>query len=146
MTRFHSPRLVSTHPVTYSDNERTIRYRPCRIWHLDLSTCLAIVTETREPSMSIETAAHQIRTQLEAHCWLIYETPIVRIVEHWPTGTGAAIDEDHYAEQYQRTSRMYWRPITDFELDYLTQGLHSIGIPDATPIAPTPPAERTAHH
>lgn len=144
MIRRRIPPLVSTHPVTYRDKTRTIRYRPCRIWQLDPSTCLAIVTETREPSMSIETAAAQIRAQLEPHCQFFYEASIVRIVEHWPHGTGAVHQTD-YAEQYQRNRRMYWRTISDFELDYLTGGLYAHDIPDGSPIPPQAPAERTAH-
>ncbi|MCZ0984395.1 hypothetical protein ACWEN4_19865 [Streptomyces violaceorubidus] len=103
--------LIDSTPVCYLGNDNQLVWRPCRIWQLDEQHILAVVTETTEPTMSIETAAATIRLTLEG----LRQPFQVTIVEHWPAGTGAG--GEHYAEQYRHDSgRIHWKHVEKDEL------------------------------
>lgn len=109
------PILFDTGPAVYIANTGQPVFRPCRLWRTGPAEAMAIVTETDEPTMSIETAAGQIRDNLEAHL-RPYGITRVRIVEHWPPNTGALAVE-RYAEQYRDAAGvMLWRPVTADQL------------------------------
>ncbi|MFF1716544.1 hypothetical protein [Streptomyces sp. NPDC058268] len=103
--------LVDSTPVCYLGNDMNLVWRPCRIWRTATDEVLAVVTETSEPTMSIETAAVEIRMTLET----FWAPDQVKLVEHWPEKTGADPAE-HYAEQFQREGRIVWRHVSASEL------------------------------
>ncbi|MFI1225890.1 MULTISPECIES: hypothetical protein [Streptomyces] len=103
--------LIDATPVVYLGNDNQLVWRPCRTWRLDEHRLLAVVTETTEPTMSIETAAAAIRMTLEG----LWKPLQVIIVEHWPNGTGAG--GEHYAEQsWHSNGRIQWKHVEKSEL------------------------------
>lgn len=103
--------LIDSTPICYLGNDNQLVWRPCRIWQLDEQRIVAVVTETTEPTMSIETAAAAIRLTLEE----LRKPFHVTIVEHWPAGTGAG--GEHYAEQYWSSKgRIQWKHVNKEEL------------------------------
>lgn len=121
--------LIDSTPIVYLGNDNQLVWRPCRIWQLDEQRILAVVTETTEPTMSIETAAAAIRLTLEE----LRKPFQVTIVEHWPTGTGAG--GEHYAEQYWHSSgRIQWKHVDKEELRSMLAKFDSTQ-PSGTPLA-----------
>jgi hypothetical protein len=108
--------LIDSTPICYLGNDGQLVWRPCRVWQVDEQRILAVVTETTEPTMSIETAAAAIRLTLEE----LRKPFLVTIVEHWPAGTGAG--GEHYAEQYWDSSgyTIQWKHV---EKDKLRRAL-----------------------
>ncbi|MEV8335674.1 hypothetical protein [Streptomyces niveus] len=102
--------LIDTTPVCYLGNDRRLVWRPCRIWRTGEQQIFAIVTETTEPTMSIETAAGTIRLTLEG----LWRPLQVQIVEHWPAGTGAG--GEHYAEQFLHDGQIGWQHVEEASL------------------------------
>lgn len=103
--------LLDTGPICYTGNDRQLVWRPARTWDLGGGTVLTIVSETCEPTMSIETAAEQIRDLLDPGVHKALAFNGVRIVEHWPEGIGTNRAE-HYAEQFRDGGRIRWEHIT----------------------------------
>ncbi|MFF2228657.1 hypothetical protein ACFVV7_35655 [Streptomyces globisporus] len=124
--------LIDATPVVYLGNDNQLVWRPCRTWRLDERRLLAVVTETTEPTMSIETAAAAIRMTLEG-LWKPFE---VIIVEHWPDGAG--VGGEHYAEQsWHSTGVIQWQHVEKDELRAKLARFDSTQ-PSGRPLPPSP--------
>ncbi|WP_327358377.1 hypothetical protein [Streptomyces sp. NBC_01304] len=124
-------RLIDTGPICYLSPGTGLVWRPCRTWETEHGDVVSVVTETSEPTRSIESAADEIRRGLtSARPW----ADPVRIIEHWPTGTGAP-DEEHYAEQLPVPGGgIRWEHRTPHALAELLGPTFELTKPDATPV------------
>lgn len=124
--------LIDNTPVCYLGNDWQLVWRPCRVWRTNEQQVLAVVSETSDPTMSIETAAVSIRQFLE---WIWQPYEVAAIVEHWPSGTGSPRDE-HYAEQFWvAPGRIQWKHVDADTLRGLL-GDFDTTKPSATPLRP----------
>lgn len=100
--------LIDQTPVCYLGNDNRLVWRPCRKWQLDERRIFVVVSETTDPSKSIETAAEEIRLTLEG----LLRVSSVVIVEHWPEQVG--LDGEHYAEQFWHPDgRIGWKHVAE---------------------------------
>ncbi|MGW7316321.1 hypothetical protein [Streptomyces sp. NPDC054865] len=124
--------LIDTTPVCYLGNDNKLVWRPCRVWRTGEHQVLAVVSETTDPTMSIETGAAAIRAFLE---WIWQPYELAAIIEHWPQGTGFPQDE-HYAEQWVDAGRVRWKHVEAATLRSTLQDFETTK-PSGTPLRST---------
>lgn len=134
--------LIDTTPVCYLGNDHRLVWRPCRIWRTGEHQVVAVVSETTDATMSIETAAAAIREFLE---WIWQPYEVAAILEHWPSGTGSPGDE-HYAEQFWGApGQIQWKHVEAATLNGMLEGFEKTK-PSGMPLRSRRPATASAEH